>query len=585
MLPVFTTPLAFVGLLALPALAAIYLLHNRSRPYVVSSLLVWTDTRTAPEGGRTVERLRPPLSFWLESLALLLLVLAAAGPQVWAAPGARPVVVVLDDSFSMRAGGDDSPRNRAAAALLEELRRAPRGSVRLVLAGDRPQVLGEGSRRAAEVESLLPGWTCGAPTARLDTAVAIALELGGDLATVLVLTDHPPAVPLETGRVRWWAFGTARPNWAFANTGRTPGPRGDRLLLEVANLSNDPRRTTLTVDGGSPARELHRVAIDAEAGETRRVVLELPEGEGTVRAVLGDDDLAYDNAVSLVTAGRRAVRYDVRLTDPKVRALVDRAVKASGAAVPADARPHLVFLDSNAPAPDGDEAWVVRVLAEPDAEAYTGPFVLDRAHPLTDGLSLSGVVWGGGKGPLPGGPVVMAGNVPLLTDSESPTGRHEVRLRLRPDLSTLPGSPAWPELAWNLVHWRAAHLPGPDRANVRIGEEVNWTLAASTDTVELVKPGGEKAAVPVRGRRATVRAEFPGVYTLKAGGEDVSFAANPLHRDESDLTGCATGKWGEERDATTLRLEYRDVRWLAVLLAAAVLTLHLWLLPRTGGRR
>src|SRR5436853_457944 len=102
MLPVFTTPLAFVGLLALPALAAIYLLHNRSRPHVVSSLLLWTDTRTAPEGGRTVERLRPPLSFWFELLALLLLVLAAAGPQVWSAPGARPVVVVLDDSFSMR---------------------------------------------------------------------------------------------------------------------------------------------------------------------------------------------------------------------------------------------------------------------------------------------------------------------------------------------------------------------------------------------------------------------------------------------------------------------------------------------------
>src|SRR4051812_23982325 len=158
MLPVFTTPLAFVGLLALPALAAVYLLHNRSRPYPVSSLLLWVDARVTPEGGRRVDRLRPPLAFWLELLALLLLVLAAAGPQVWAAPGARPLVVVLDDSFSMRAGGTDSPRKRAADALLEELRRTPRGSVRLVLAGDRPQVLGDGSRKAAEVEALLAGW-------------------------------------------------------------------------------------------------------------------------------------------------------------------------------------------------------------------------------------------------------------------------------------------------------------------------------------------------------------------------------------------------------------------------------------------
>ena len=66
------------------------------------------------------------------------------------------------------------------------------------------------------------------------------------------------------------------------------------------------------------------------------------------------------------------------------------------------------------------------------------------------------------------------------------------------------------------------------------------------------------------------------------------FAANPLSRDESDLAGCASGKWGDERDATTLRLEYRDVRWVLVLLALAVLVLHLWLLARlsgTGGDR
>jgi len=35
-------------------------------------------------------------------------------------------------------------------------------------------------------------------------------------------------------------------------------------------------------------------------------------------------------------------------------------------------------------------------------------------------------------GPIVAAPVVMAGNVPLLTDTESLTGRHEVRLRFVP---------------------------------------------------------------------------------------------------------------------------------------------------------
>ena len=86
--------------------------------------------------------------------------------------------------------------------------------------------------------------------------------------------------------------------------------------------------------------------------------------------------------------------------------------------------------------------------------------------------------------------------------------------------------------------------------------------------------------MPVRGRRATVRADRPGVYALRSGADTAEFAANPLSRDESDLTGCAGGRWGNELDATTLRLEYRDVRWLPVLLAAAVLVLHLWILGR-----
>lgn len=579
MLPVLTTPLALFGLLALPALTAIYLLHNRSRPRPVSSLLLWTDARVAPEGGRRIDPPRPPLAFWLELLALLLLVLAAAGPQWPANPGARPLVVVLDDSFSMLAGGDDSPRKRAAAALLDDLRRTPRGSVRLVLAGDRPQVLGEGSRRAAEVESLLDGWTCRSPAAKLDPAVALALELGGDLATVLVLTDRPPEPPPGTGRVRWWAFGTARPNWAVVNATRSPGPRGDRVLLEVANLAAEPRSTTLRVDG-SPPRELR-----LDTRETQRIVLELPEGQGAVRAAVDGDDLPFDDAVTLVPAGRKHVRYDLRLSEARLRAAVEKAVRATGAATPADSRPHLVFLDAAAEPPAGDETWVVRVLTEPEAEAFTGPFVLDRAHPLTEGLPLAGVVWGGGKSPLPGAPVVMAGNVALLTDAESATGRHELRLRLRQDLSTLTESPAWPALVWNLVQWRAAHLPGLDRTNVRLGEDAAWTLAAAAETVEVTPPGGGPSAVPVRGRRATVRADQPGVYALRAGPGTAEFAANPLSRDESDLTGCGTGRWGDERDATTLRLEYRDVRWLLVLLAAAVLVLHLWLLSGMGGRR
>src|SRR5215470_17076747 len=156
MLPLFLYPLAFIGLAAVPALVGIYLLRNRFRRHVVSSLMLWLDTREAREGGRRLRRLQTPLLLMLELLAILLLVFAASDPQMRLTTGTRPLVVVLDDSFSMLAGGgDSSPREWARKALAEELRRQNPYSTRLVLAGDRPQVLGEASRSPRQALALL----------------------------------------------------------------------------------------------------------------------------------------------------------------------------------------------------------------------------------------------------------------------------------------------------------------------------------------------------------------------------------------------------------------------------------------------
>src|SRR5262245_13703961 len=119
-MPVFSFPLAFIGLLAIPMLFAIYWLRNRARVHQVSSLLLWLDERQLWEGGQRIQRLQLPLLFFLELLAILLLVLSAAGPMVRGGDSGRPLVIVLDDSFSMLAGGADSPRNKGAKAIENE---------------------------------------------------------------------------------------------------------------------------------------------------------------------------------------------------------------------------------------------------------------------------------------------------------------------------------------------------------------------------------------------------------------------------------------------------------------------------------
>src|SRR5579871_3525819 len=100
MLPMFTNPVAFWGLLVLPVLVSIYWLRTRPRPYPVSSLMLWLEPSETRQGGKRIVRLVTPLLLFLELLALILLVLAAAEPYLPLRESVRPLIVIVDDSYS-----------------------------------------------------------------------------------------------------------------------------------------------------------------------------------------------------------------------------------------------------------------------------------------------------------------------------------------------------------------------------------------------------------------------------------------------------------------------------------------------------
>ncbi len=590
MLPLFLYPLAFLGLLGVPALVAIYLFRNRFQRHPVSSLMLWVDARESREGGSRLRTLQTPLLFLLELLAILFLVFGAAEPFFRVRQSTRPLVVVLDDSYSMLAGGKASARARAVAALDAQLRAAPPWSVRFVLAGDKPQVLAEPARTTSEAMAQLDGWRCMATESRIGPALALAGEVGGDQALLLVLTDNAPAEGTVEGRGRlqWWSFGEPRPNAAFVGASRAARDGADRCLFEVANLSDAPATRSLTVErveGGV----LDRSRLELTAGQVRRVIMTLPAGTGAIRAGLDADELPLDDAVVLQPAETRPVRVSLRLSDNRLRELLSRGLEATRGVKTVPGDPDLLLTDraGEVTAPDG--AWVVQLLGGDKPAAFSGPFVLDRTHPLTDGLSLRGAVWGTGKddAEIDGTPLVMAGNVALVTDSErkstSGADGRLLRFRFRADVSTVQSTPDWPILLANLVSWRSAALPGPERPNVRLGEQAAVGLPAYRESVRLAGPGGEAREVPVKGRTVSWLAGDPGVWTVTADKESWAVSANVLDGDESDLRKAGTGRWGDWLDETTLRMEYRGASWLLLLLLLGVACVHL-LLMRWGGR-
>lgn len=587
-MPTFLAPLALIGLASLPALAAIYWLRNRYRRQTVSSLMLWSEMALAREGGTKLQQLQAPLLFLLELLALTMLVLAAAGPRMLAATTRLPLVIVLDDSYSMQArgdAGDQSARDQAIAAIVDVLA-SDLYTTRFMLARDKPLVLGEAVEPVGQAQAMLKDWRCQWPRADVSAAVAMASQLGGDNGRVLVITDHEPAVKPESGRIQWWAFGRDRPNAAIVNASRSSEADADRLLIEVANFAPQPVRVPLKITQRDTV--VREQTLDLSELQTRALFVDVPSNAPALTVRLGDDELTIDNHVTLAPVQAPPVRIGLAINDAALRDHVQRAIQATGRAVIVTAGEQLLITDRAASASTESQRWIVHIHRDEPARAYLGPFVIDRAHPLSDGLSLTGVIWAAGESEsLPGRPIITAGNITLVSDVEYPTGHHEAHLRLRPDQSSLPDSPNWPILWWNLIAWRAEHLPGPQRVNVRVGETAQVNLMPDVSSVRVTGPDGEAREFAVTEHHVSIPAGAAGHYEVEAGSNTYAFEANVLDREESDLSGRAAGRWGDWAQSQAFGWEYQSVAWVFGLIAAAALTGHLYLVSRSAqqGRR
>jgi hypothetical protein len=581
----FTFPFAFLASLAIPALVAIYWLRSRHRRQPVSSLILWLDHRETKEGGRIVDRLQMPLLFFLELLTIVLLILAAAGPRTNAGSRSIPLIVILDDSFSMLALGPDSFRDRAIASLERELH--DYNPVQFVLAGEKPRVLSEPVDDAERAIALLDQWKCLSPSSNIEEALAFASSLDPPRARVIVITDRPPTEAPADSRVQWWAFGATKSNVAFVNAARTEREEETRCFLEVANLSTTAARTELLVEI-DPASEIdlsgektRRSVLELAANETRRIVVKLPSGAGTLKARLEDDSLTIDNEVILLPEPRENVRVVIDVQDSELRKLVEKALAATKDVELVQDRPELRITDYDAIRQHDSQSWILKLIADAESQSYLGPFVVNRSHPLTEGLSLGGVVWGAGKNSSQSGaPVIAAGDVLLLTDLERPDGTHEVQMQLRPRLSTVHETPNWPILIWNLIDWRAASAPGIRDGNLRLGAEAIVNLRPGTLSIRMITPEGKTVELPVQSNTQMIQTDSVGVYELKTSNQNLTFAVNALNSQESDLRGCGSGSWGDANPSVDGVVQHRNWSWAFLLMAIVVMAVHVGLISK-----
>jgi Ca-activated chloride channel family protein len=271
----FTTPLALLGLLFVPAVIAMYLLKLRRDEAVVPSTLLWTRLVADVEANAPWQKLRRSLLLLLQLLLVVILAMLAARPFVERPAGlARDIVLVLDTSASM-AATDVVPDRMTAAKLAatDALRDLPTGGkVSVIAAGRSARIVVNESTDLSRVRQAIDGVTVSQGSGDLGDALELASKLAarsGD-AQVLVATDAALATD-PTGRVaarvKVLPVGRDRKNQAIVALAvkTSPSAVSRSVFVSVANVDLERATRRLELWGDGSLLEVRDVPLEAQA--------------------------------------------------------------------------------------------------------------------------------------------------------------------------------------------------------------------------------------------------------------------------------------------------------------------------------
>ena len=311
----FTTPLALLGLLFLPAVIAMYLLKLRRDEAVVPSTLLWTRLVADVEANAPWQKLRRSLLLLLQLLLVALLAILAARPFLERPAGlAGDVVVIIDTSASMAATDLVPDRLTAAKQVaIEALKDLPTGGKVSVIAADRSARIvvnesGDLARVRQAIESI--------PVTRTRGDLGDALELASKLAArsgdaqVLVATDAALATKPTArvaARIKVLAVGRERKNQAIVALAVRTSPSAvtRSVFVSVANLDLEVATRRLELWGDDRLIEVRDVRLDAQA-RSDVIIDDLPRDIGTVEVRLVAADPAITTAPDQLAVDDRA---------------------------------------------------------------------------------------------------------------------------------------------------------------------------------------------------------------------------------------------------------------------------------------
>ena len=252
-------PLALAWAALTVPIVIFYILKIRLRRVPVSTTIFWQQIYDEKRPRSLWQILRHLLSLLIQIVWLLLLVFALTEPFFhWEILQARRLILVVDNSASMRAGDVTPTRHEAAKRIgrqtITSLRL--RDEMAIVAAGAQPQVVCGLTSHERSLQTALDSIQPSDGPTRVAEATELAKRLLADAkhGRVIVLSDgcfEGSEKLAEDAAVEWHNVGTRSDNVGITNfqvRRSLLDPIGYEILTEVMNASDEPAECRLEID-------------------------------------------------------------------------------------------------------------------------------------------------------------------------------------------------------------------------------------------------------------------------------------------------------------------------------------------------
>ena len=605
----FLAPAAVAFAAAIPVVIVFYLLKRKRVIHLVSSTLLWQKFLAETQASSPFQRLRHNWLLIIQILVLLLAIFALTRPFL-AGEGrtGRLRVAILDASASMLAQDVEPNRFEQARTELSKLIDGLKGNDQLVLlvAAAHTEVKQSATSDKVALRRALASCIAMETPTRLAEAFKLAETLVKNRpeneAPEIHLFSDGAATGLDDFENKnlpliYHKFGQRGDNVGIVSLDVRANPNDSAqraIFANVMNVSTNVQAAELELSFGNEVLETRAVTLGAT--NTQPLVFLAPQehdGVFTLR-IRNDDALEADNSASIVSliphpAKVLLVTRGNRFLEKAVRTVVNTEVTVVPVLADSAKTFDIVILDDITPA-----VWPgVNVLAFhvantnlfPSWEVVKGPPIVDwkGGHPLLRFVNFDNVQIGetlGVKSPAWGVSLVESPSTPLLVAGELQRQR-VVWVGFDILQCTWPLRISFPIFVANAIDWLNPSASRTAELMVRAGEPFRYPLEQQIPSAELVLPDGARKALPVeQGARELIFGDThrQGIYKVKSGTNEVTFAVNLLDAAESNLTPrdeLPFGKYSKVVATTVKRANVELWRWIAAA-ALAFLLFEWW---------